>query len=87
MSALTRLLGGALITEEGMKKQEFPNGMTVADLKEAIKDWPELDSNGEPCEVWVGTGEMTSNQAKTIIPLNARKSKDGKIWADIILEP
>lgn len=71
-----------------MKKQEFQDGMTVTDLKKAIKDWPEVDEHGDPCEVWIGTREGTSNQAHSIWPLNKRKSEDGgKEWADIILEP
>ncbi len=54
------------------------NGMTVADLKEAIKDWPETDEHGDPCEVWIccDSGGM-SNIAKSITPLNARGGGDG----------
>jgi len=37
--------------------------MTVKELKEVLKDWPEVDSEGEPTEVWIETGLMLSSQA------------------------
>lgn len=71
-----------------MEKQVFFNGMTVKELKEAIKDWPEEDENGEPCEVWIGSWNGCSNQVRSLYPLNKRESEDGsKKWADVILEP
>ena len=64
----------------------FENGMTVADLKRLIADWPETDEYGEPCEVWLGDGGCLSNQAKELSSLNMRQSEDGtKQWADILL--
>ena len=38
----------------------FKTGLTVRELKEFIKDWPEIDSNGNPTEVWVEIGEGVS---------------------------
>ena len=63
-----------------MKQQTFNNGMTVKDLKDSIKDWPELDDNGDPLEVWVGMNDV-SNECFRISPLNLRNGK-----ADILLE-
>jgi len=37
--------------------------MTVKQLKEILKDWPETKENGEPTEVWLETGLMLSSQA------------------------
>jgi hypothetical protein len=69
-----------------MKIQEFPSGMTVKDLKESIKDWPEFDENGDPCEVWIETMDGRSNQAVSICALNKNESEDGKQqWADALL--
>lgn len=30
----------------------FPNGLTVTELKELLKDFPETNTQGEPTEVW-----------------------------------
>ena len=30
---------------------EYPEGMTIAELKALIKDWPDDDSKGEPSRV------------------------------------
>ena len=32
--------------------------MTIKELKEIIKDWPETTKDGEPTEVWIETGLM-----------------------------
>lgn len=66
--------------------QDFPNGLTVKELKGAVADWPETDyRTGEPTEVWVGTLDSKSNQATTICPLNVRVN-DNKMSADLLLE-
>ena len=65
----------------------FPDGMTVAELKELVRKWPETDEYGDPCEVWLGDAQGLSNQAKRAGALNRRQNEDGsKIWADFILE-
>lgn len=38
-----------------MSSMEFPQGLTVSELKSLIASWPETDENGKPLEVWVGT--------------------------------
>lgn len=64
----------------------FPDGMTVAQLKAIVRDWPETDEYGDPCEVWVCDGKGLSNQARMATPLNMRRSKDDKtVWADFML--
>ncbi len=37
--------------------RNYPNGMTVAELKAMVRDWPETDQNGDPCEVWIGRAD------------------------------
>lgn len=67
---------------------EYENGMSVADLKALIRDWPETDQNGEPCEVWLETSPNLSNMVCQVAPLNYRTSDDGqRVWADILLAP
>ena len=69
-----------------IKKQFFKDGMTVSDLKNAIKDWPDNNEyTGEPCEVWLDAGSGTSNQAKAIMPLNYRNDDEDGISADFLL--
>jgi hypothetical protein len=63
----------------------FPGGMTVAVLKEMLTDWPELDENGEPTEVWIETGRGLSSQVREIGTLNARVCDDGLRVADLYL--
>ena len=64
----------------------YENGMTVAELKTLIADWPETNEYGDPCEVWLGNGIGLSNMAKVASSLNSRESEDGsKKWADFML--
>jgi hypothetical protein len=60
--------------------RDFPNGLTVKELKEIIADWAETDENGNPTEVWIETGWCLSSIVIEACPLNVR----GKT-ADIIL--
>ena len=46
------------------------NGITVRQLKEYIKNLPEVDDMGEDYEVWISTGGGLSNVAKEICRLN-----------------
>lgn len=62
----------------------FENGLTVRELKEIIKDWPEENEYGEPCEVWLGDGGGFSNQAREVSALNLR-SNGNREWADLLL--
>lgn len=47
-----------------LRAQYFQNGMTVAELKKMIRDWPETDEYGEPCEVWLCDGNDLGNQER-----------------------
>lgn len=65
---------------------DYPDGMTVAELKALVRDWPETDAYGEPCEVWLCDGAGLSNQVRMATPLNMRRSENGaKEWADLML--
>jgi hypothetical protein len=68
-----------------MKAQDFKGCLTVKQLKEIIKDWPERDKNGEACEVWIGTGRCLSSPVTSLWPLNERDN-DGKTSGDLLLE-
>lgn len=59
-------------------------GVTVKQLKELIKDLPEVDHYGDDLTVWVGDGEGYSNIVTAVHPLNKR-TDGGYAHADIIL--
>lgn len=65
-------------------RTRFENGLTVRELKEIVKDWPEEDVLGNPCEVWIGDGQGLSNQVREVSPLNFGRSNGNKL-ADLIL--
>lgn len=44
--------------------------VTVRQLKDFLKDWPEIDDNGDPFEVWIGNGDGLSTPATSICKLN-----------------
>lgn len=67
-----------------IKCYEFRNGLTVAELKDLLSDWPEVDEDGNPCEVWVANG-CYSNVVTHVAPLNIRQG-ESREWADIILD-
>ena len=71
---------------EPIVMRDFDNGMTVRELKEIIKDWPETNQYGEDCEVWVETGKNLSSPVTTAGPLNLREDDNGNVSADFILE-
>jgi len=77
----------SVYVEHAMKlgKKEFTNGMTVRQLKDLIRDWPEDDINGEPTEVWVDNKDGTSRPVFAVWPLNLRKGHDGVDKADVLL--
>ena len=60
--------------------------MTIKDLKELIKDWPEIDSNGLPTEVWLESGDMLSSACMQYSKLNVRTKEDGTDCYDLLLE-
>lgn len=55
-----------------MKALVNKTGITIKELKELVKDLPEVDEYGEDYEVWVENtdDEGLSNSAKTIMQLN-----------------
>lgn len=66
-----------------MKQQiELEHGITVREMKELIKDWPEKDYYGKDTTVWMETGDGLSSTVKYLFLLNRRKHK-GHEWADI----
>lgn len=69
---------------ESLKKN---TAITVAELKQIIKDWPEQNELGQPCEVWISTGEMLSCPCVSAGILNKREGDRGIVVADIILSP
>lgn len=58
---------------------EYPMGMTVAELKALIRDWPETDKDDEPNGVWVDTGWCLSGPVIRALHLNGLEN-------DLILE-
>lgn len=59
------------------------DGLTVAQLKRHIADWPEIDASGEPTEVWIQTSRG-SCQCLTIDVLNLRTRDDGTETSDLL---
>jgi len=37
--------------------------VTVKELRDILKDWPDTKGNGDPAEVWLETGLMLSSLA------------------------
>jgi hypothetical protein len=69
--------------------RNFHPGLTVADLKALIKNWPEVNDDGEPTEVWIRDtyeGMEVSSSAKAVCPLNLRQLEDGSFTADLLFE-
>lgn len=62
-------------------------GLTVTELKNHIKDWPEIDAMGEPTEVWLETGNGLTSQCRSIELLNYRLMEDGSPTSDLLLCP
>lgn len=65
---------------------QYPEGMTVKELKELVKDWPEIGEDGEPLGVWLGNSDGTSSPAFSASSLNTHALEDGTLVADFILE-
>lgn len=66
-----------------MKKQTCT---TIKELKRILSDWSETNHYGEDTQVWIMTGQCASSQLRQVTPLNLRKSEDGELHADILLE-
>lgn len=75
------------MTTKKPARHNFKNGLTVRELKEIVKEWPDLNpATGEECEVWIGDKEGTSSQCHSVWPLNIR-DHDGEFSADFLLDP
>lgn len=62
-------------------------GLTVAELKRHIADWPETDANGDPTEVWIETGDSISGPCVAVELLNLRTKEDGSSTSDLLFRP
>ena len=49
---------------------EFPNGLTVTELKRVVDSWPKTDHHGTPTTVWVETGRGTDSPVVNIGPVD-----------------
>lgn len=58
---------------------EFDEGLTVKELKEIIKDWPEVRADGTPTEVWLSNAAGVSNIAIEVSDLNLDDEQVGDI--------
>jgi len=68
-----------------MDKKEFPNGMTIKELKEWIAQFPDKNPNTEEdTEVFIETGVGLSGPVIAAYPLNYSKDDKGES-ADILL--
>lgn len=66
--------------------KRFKYGLTVKELKDIIKEWPEKNEyTGEDCEVWIGTNGGLSNIVTEVCPLNMRINNN-IVSADLLLE-
>ena len=64
----------------------FIDGLTVKELKDLIKNWPEANINGEPCKVLVcGTDSCTNYIYEVATFYN--QMNDTTMSTDIILFP
>lgn len=67
---------------------KFDNGLTIAELKEILSKFPDINPDtGEACEVWISTSDTVSNICYELSPLNVRLSEHGVEFSDIILTP
>lgn len=60
---------------------ELDHCMTVKELKEILKDWPETRLDGTPTEVWLGNAACVTNEAIEISTLNLDENDN----ADIVI--
>jgi hypothetical protein len=44
--------------------REFPQGITVKELKEILAHWPETNGRGEPTRVWI---ESSTNLMESVV--------------------
>jgi hypothetical protein len=75
--------------DNGLPSKSLDNsmGVTVAQLKRFIADWPEECVTGEPTEVWISTGEMMSSPCVELQLLNLQVRDGRAATADLLLLP
>ena len=49
---------------------KYEKGLTVKELKQLIKHWSEVNSNGEDSEVWIETGDDLTSVVSEVVKLN-----------------
>lgn len=52
----------------------FPNGMTIKELKELVKDLPEQDENGDDFGVWITNHNGLTNIVHEFANLNQKEN-------------
>lgn len=72
------------IDKSSNHQTSFPKGMTVKELKDLIKDWPETNDLGEATEVWIGDDD-TCSPVYSVCPLNTTLDDNGKVSYDLNL--
>ena len=68
------------------KDHQFPNGLTVTELKAIVADWPEVNHLGEPTEVWIETGKSLTSWAVEVEPLNYYKGAADLLISSLAFE-
>lgn len=68
-----------------MEVIRFPDGMTVKQLKEFIKDWPEM-SDGHPTMVLMKTDNGFTAPVIAIEPTGMSQQEDRTWAADMVFE-
>lgn len=66
---------------------ESSTGVTIKELKEYIKDWPETNQNGEPTGVWIENGRNLSSPCRSVEVLNLRTLENGTHVSDLCFAP
>lgn len=54
-----------------------PEGLTVAQLKGQLAQWPDFDERGEPLRVWIHLGDACAVACSEMAPLDLSGDGDG----------
>ncbi len=68
------------------QRVDFRVAMTIKELKEVLKDWPDELVDGSDAEVWMETGPGVSSPVLSVCPLNCRQDESGFWRADLLVE-
>jgi hypothetical protein len=69
-----------------MGSMEFPQGLTVPELKSLVASWPDTDEDGAPLEVWVGTRVGMFRPIVRALTVTAPSERHGGKVQDLLLE-